>query len=82
VTEPVDLEHVRVMRVRPGDTIILTVPKDATPADAAQMMARMQDTWPVNKCVVLTDDTELSVVALDPHALDKLIQQRARILGW
>ena len=63
--EPLDLEHVRVLRVAPGDTLILTVPTDTTDEAAAGYMARMQELWPGNHCVVISADTELLAVRRD-----------------
>ncbi len=64
-TEPVDLEHARVVRVQPGDVIALTVTEGRPSREwVAQQAHHLKEVFPDNRVVVLAH-AELSVVRPD-----------------
>ncbi len=64
MSEPIDLEHVRVFRVQPGDTVVLRLDRSPSAAEAEFATARLKGFFPHNDCLVIGSG-ELAVVRPD-----------------
>ncbi len=64
MSEPFELEHVRVLRARPGDVVVLRL--DGSPSDAVARWAtaRLKGFFPDNECLVI-GGADLAVVRPD-----------------
>jgi hypothetical protein len=61
-----ELEEVRVLRVQPGDTIVITVDSALRQKEFDEVAARLKDRFPDNEVLVLGGaPIELSVVRPD-----------------
>lgn len=55
------LERVQVVEIRPGDTVIATIPQGVGPEQAQQLVGELEARFP-NNLVLLVQGTELSVI--------------------
>lgn len=59
--DELDLEHVRVMRVKPGDVVVLTADAALSPEAVEHATDLLKERFPDNECIVVSG-AELSVV--------------------
>lgn len=60
------LEHLSVLRLEPGDTVVLRTSALLAETDAARMRQIMEEHFPGHRCIVLEDGLELGVVRRKP----------------
>jgi hypothetical protein len=56
----VDLEHVRIVRVQPGDVVTLTTDGPLDPQAVERVRVKLSALFPDNECIVISG-AELSV---------------------
>lgn len=56
-----EVERLQVVEVRPGDTVVATVPADTNPAEATDLCDGLAARWPDTRVVVLAGAIELAV---------------------
>jgi hypothetical protein len=61
------VQEVTIVRVQPGDVIVLTTRRRITPDMARELRSQVQSVWPNNK-VVVADDVDISIARTDPDA--------------
>lgn len=66
--ELVTFEHVQVLRLEPGDTLVLKTPRALTADQADRVRQQLEDRFPGYPALVISGDMDLSVVeqAADP----------------
>jgi hypothetical protein len=78
--QSVDLEHIRVLRLQPGDTIALTAPGPISAADADRLVNAIHERFPDNPALVLSRGIEIAAAHPDKDVLDRLILDSLRRL--
>lgn len=68
MSEPIDLEHVRVLRIQPDDTVVLQLDRTVSAAEAHHVTARLKEFFPDNQCLVIGGG-ELTVARPESPAL-------------
>ena len=58
---PVDFESVQLLRLQPGDIVVLRVPRDLSEQDFAGFSDRVKATFPDHQLVLLDDTADLQV---------------------
>jgi len=56
------VKRLEVVEIRPGDTVIVTLPSHATPETAKALMPHLKELFPENEVVFLGGDIALEVV--------------------
>jgi hypothetical protein len=62
---PAELEHLRVLRLEPGDVLVLTCPDPLTFERAETLRARVKQEFPGHKVIVIDSGGSLGVVRSD-----------------
>lgn len=65
MTTPVDFESVKLLRLQPGDVVVLRLSGEPSEQDIADITERLKSTFPGHQAVVLSDDAELQVFRKD-----------------
>lgn len=68
-TEPYSepgFESVRVMRLQPGDVVVIEVNYPVSAKDIDQFKARLERTFPGHKAIVLDNGARLTITRPDP----------------
>ena len=60
-SEP-EFESVRILRLEPGDEIVLTLRDRATHAHVDDIRKRVEERWPNHKVTVLAEGIDMAVV--------------------
>lgn len=58
----IELEHLKRVRLEPGDVLVVQHPADIPPDDAWKMGDYLSSKFPGHECVVLTGGAQLAVV--------------------
>jgi hypothetical protein len=68
VTEfAVEAEEVRILRLQPGDALVLRFVREISAERARRIKTLMSDQFPGNKILVLSGEVELTVLREEDH---------------
>lgn len=66
MSETIEVESIRRLDVKPGETLVVTLPETARPEDMASIEAAMVDRMPDGvKLLIVSHDVELGVVSAE-----------------
>lgn len=62
MTQAIELESIRRLDIKPGETLVATIPPSATMQDLATVKAALESTLPNVKVLVVTSNVDLQVL--------------------
>lgn len=62
---PVELPHVRILRLQPDDILLLTTPYQLSDQEMHEIGSRMAERFPDHKCVLLENGLQLDILRKD-----------------
>lgn len=66
MSQTIELESIRRLDIKPGETLVATLPRDARPEHAEMVSAHLKDMVPDGvKVLVVTEDVDLTVLSAD-----------------